>query len=256
MKKLFKRIFNIKNFIMLILVLVFISSSAIILQYILESYNNSKLNNIKKQEMLLSNNTYISEEEKYKEKLNLRKNQMLELYKDNNDIIGWIYIENSNIDYPILQGTDNEYYISHNFKKEKSKYGSITVDYRNKIDDENLIIYGHHMKDKQMFGDLIKFKDKEFFEINNIIIITKEGVFQYKPFSVYITDTSHDYLKNTFNNEEEYNDYLYDIIGRSYNVSEDSIDVSNKIITLSTCSYETDDSRFVVHGVLENIIEN
>lgn len=116
--------------------------------------------------MLLSNNTYISEQEKYEEKLNLRKDQMLELYKDNNDIIGWIYIENSKIDYPLLQGTDNEYYINYNFKNEKSK------------------------------------------------------------------------------------------LGRSYNVSENSIDVSNKIITLSTCSYETDDSRFVVHGVLENIIEN
>ena len=88
------------------------------------------------------------------------------LQKENPDIIGWLEIENTNINYPVLQGTDNEYYMTHNYKKEKSKKGSIflTKDYDWSIPSTNLLIYGHNLRNGTMFEELLKYENEEFYK--------------------------------------------------------------------------------------------
>ena len=97
-----------------------------------------------------------------------------QLQKDNPDIIAWIEIENTNINYPVLQGNDNNYYLKHNYKKEYSINGSIFLDmnYNWNPPSTNLLIYGHNNKNNTMFQDLLKYKNKQFYEEHPIIKFT------------------------------------------------------------------------------------
>lgn len=87
-----------------------------------------------------------------------------ELRKINEDIVAWIQIPETGVDYPVVQGEDNEYYLHHTFRKEANKAGSIFLDYRNRADftDQRVIIYGHNMKDGSMFSNLKKYQDNAF----------------------------------------------------------------------------------------------
>ena len=88
-----------------------------------------------------------------------------ELRKINEDIVAWIQIPGIGVDYPVVQGEDNEYYLHHTFRKEANKAGSIFLDYRNRADftEQRVIIYGHNMKDGSMFHVLRKFQDIDFY---------------------------------------------------------------------------------------------
>ncbi|EGP9899719.1 class B sortase, partial [Listeria monocytogenes] len=92
------------------------------------------------------------------------RDELRDLQKLNKDMVGWLTIADTEIDYPILQSTDNDYYLHHNYKNEKARAGSIFKDYRNTNEflDKNTIIYGHNMKDGSMFADLRKYLDKDF----------------------------------------------------------------------------------------------
>lgn len=92
------------------------------------------------------------------------RDELKALQKLNKDMAGWLTIADTEIDYPILQSTDNDYYLHHNYKNEKARAGSIFKDYRNTNEflDKNTIIYGHNMKDGSMFADLRKYLDKDF----------------------------------------------------------------------------------------------
>ena len=100
------------------------------------------------------------------------------LQEENEDIVGWIEIEDTNISYPVLQGKDNEYYLNHNYKKEKSQKGSIFLDadYDWSIPSNNLIIYGHNIVNDLMFKDLLKYANEEFYKEHPVIrFTTKEN---------------------------------------------------------------------------------
>lgn len=179
--------------------------------------------------------------------------EVLDLSYLNEDYCGWITIENTNIDYPILQGEDNDYYLHKDINQEYLEAGSIILDYRNdKFNDKNTIIYGHSMKNNTMFGQLKYFKDGDFFNANKYIrIISPEGeILKYEIFSVYTTDISDNYIVTSFSSDEEYRNFLDKICNKS--LFEVNIDIAteDKIITLSTCSYEYENARTVIHGKL------
>lgn len=179
--------------------------------------------------------------------------EVLDLSYLNEDYRGWITIENTNIDYPIIQGEDNEYYLHKDINKEYLEAGSIILDYRNnKFNDKNTIIYGHSMKNNTMFGQLKYFKNSDFFYDNKYIsIISTEGeTLRYEIFSVYTTDINDNYIVTSFNSTEEYRNFLDEICSKS--LFEVNIDIStdDRIITLSTCSYEYENARTVIHGKL------
>lgn len=179
--------------------------------------------------------------------------RILDLSYINENYCGWITIENTNIDYPILQGENNEYYLHKDINNEYLSSGSIFLDYRNNcFSDKNTIIYGHNMKNSTMFSQLGYFKEENFFDKNKYIeIISPQGeTLRYEIFSVYTTNTNDNYLKTSFYSEEDYKEFLDGICNKSLFPSSTEVLVEDKIITLSTCSYEYEDARTVVHGKL------
>jgi sortase B len=169
----------------------------------------------------------------------------------NEDYKFWLNIENTQIDYPIVQSNDNEFYLNNDFKKEESKSGVPFVDFRNNaLEDKNTILYGHNMKNGSMFASLKNFKDEEFFNANNkITIVTKEEVLTYEVFSVYVTENTTSYLKVNFE-DNEFESYLNNSIAKSMFKSNVSVNKEDKIITLSTCDYTFEDARLVVQAKL------
>lgn len=176
-----------------------------------------------------------------------------ELMKINKDYKMWIEVPNTNIDYPIVQGKDNDFYLNHDFNKKESSSGAIFMDYKNNIDkDKNIIIYGHNMKNKSMFQNLMKFKDEEFWKENKEIILTIDGKrYKYEIFSSYISNAEDIDLKTNFKNDDEYLKYIDDIKKKSIFHRDIDIKSDDRIITLSTCSYEEDDVRMIIHGELK-----
>ena len=178
-----------------------------------------------------------------------------ELSSINSDYRFWLKVNNTNIDYPVVQGKDNDYYLNHDFNKDYLASGSIFMDYRNDFEnDKSIIIYGHHMRNKTMFGELANFKDESFFNENNKIEIEYKGkTYTYEIFSVYIADSSEDFLEINFNNDSEYEDYLDTIVNKSLFKTNTNVTSKDKIITLYTCSYEFNGARTIVNAKLTSI---
>ena len=185
--------------------------------------------------------------------------QVRSLQQENPDIIGFLEIENTNVSYPVLQGNDNEYYMTHNYKKEKSKNGSIFLDkdYDWDILSNNFLIYGHNLNNGTMFQELLKYSDENYYKEHPTISFTTiddEGTYDIiSVFKSKVYNTTDNVFKYYFfinpKNEEEYNDYIKNVKEKSlYNI-EKTAKYGMQLITLSTCSYHVKDGRFVVVGV-------
>lgn len=185
--------------------------------------------------------------------------QVKQLQEQNADIVGWLEIENTNINYPVLQGTDNSYYMTHNYKKEKSKNGSIFLDadYDWNIPSNNLLIYGHNLGNGMMFQELLKYEKESFYREHPVIRFTtaKEDA-QYEIISVFKSRVYYKTEKNVFryyffiNNksEEEYREFVKNAKNASLYPIDATANYGDQLITLSTCSYYVQDGRFAVIG--------
>ena len=204
-------------------------------------------------------NSYKKAKNTYKELLNI-KNELNDKYQIldsklkaiNKDYKMWIQVEGTSINYPVVQGADNEYYLNHDFNNNINSSGSIFIDYKNDIkEDKNIIVYGHNMKNKTMFQPLINFKEKQFFEKNKYIILTVNNKeYKYEIFSSYLIDANVDELKISFSSNEDFLNYIKQIKEKSLYNRNLNIKNDDKIITLSTCSYETKSTRIAVCGKL------
>jgi len=178
---------------------------------------------------------------------------LTELKKKNSDTIGWINVNNTNINYPIVHYTDNDFYLHHSYDKTKNEAGWIYLDYRNngKLTDRNNIIYGHYRKDKTMFATLLNALNYSWYtnKDNHIIRISTENENTlWQIISVYKTPVESYYIKVNFANNDDYENFLNTIIGRSIHNFNTEVNVEDKILTLSTCY--SDDIRMVVHAKL------
>ena len=180
-----------------------------------------------------------------------------ELQKENSDIIGWIEIENTNISYPVLQGSDNDFYMNHNSKKEYSSGGSIFLDkdYNWDPPSSNLLMYGHNIKTGAMFHNLLKYKDKEFYEDHPTIrFTTNQDDSTYEIIAVFQSKIYYKSDQNVFryyyfinaNNEDEYNEFVENAKKASLYDTGKTAKYGDQLMTLSTCAYHTEDGRFVV----------
>jgi sortase B len=180
-------------------------------------------------------------------------NTFLSLLQANKDTVGWIKIDNTYVNYPVVKYLDNDFYLDKNFYKEYSFTGCIFMDYRNNILplDKNIILYGHNMKDVSMFHDILKYKDEDFFNNNDKITFNtlyKESVWQV--FSAYVTEVNFNYLITDFPSDKDFANYITVIRSKSKFKKDISVTTDDHILTLSTCSYEFKDARTVVNAKL------
>ncbi len=176
-----------------------------------------------------------------------------ELKATNSDVVAWITVDGTNVNYPVVQATDNDYYLKHDILGNYRSSGWVFMDFRNEIDlsDNNTIFYGHNLLNKTSFGSLqTLFTDKWYKNSNHYIVVaTPEGKSIYEVFSVYTIEPEVYYLQNNFYTDEDYQKFLDTLKSRSkYNFNVD-LGINDRIITLSTC---TDDNlgRKVFHAKL------
>lgn len=175
----------------------------------------------------------------------------------NADVAGWIYIPAVDIDYPVVQGTDNEYYLTHTFEKKENKSGAIFMDSgaNPQMTDYNTLIYGHNMKNGSMFGKLKNFqRDESLYEnMPYIFYYTREKQYKYLIVSYYVTvDGSDSYFLPA--TKEAYENYRSLILRKAVHDCGQEILEDAPILTLSTCYGNAGgEQRFLVHGVLEEV---
>lgn len=184
---------------------------------------------------------------------NERKIDFKKLKSQNQDIAGWIYIRGTTIDYPIVQGKDNEEYLHQDFNKKKSSSGTIFLDNNCKKDftSDNNIIYGHHMKNGTMFAQLLKFREKSFLKKHNeIMIFTPDRTIHLKVISAYAQKAQYK-IPVTFANDKQKKAYIKKIESMSEQTIKTSRINDSHIYTFVTCSYEGEDNRTYVHAAEE-----
>ena len=267
-KKVIKKRRKLKKWVLIVIIIILgFTASFNILRLLDWNKDNTKTNdninkisNTKTEEIKDNENTELISTPDDKESdywyyvtFPLIKVDFTELIKKNEDTVGWINVNNTNINYPVVQSTDNNYYLTHSYDKKENEAGWVFLDYRNNKDftSKNNIIYAHSRLDKTMFGSLSKvlkqswYKDKS----NHIIRLstpTEDSLWQI--FSVYVIKEETYYITTSWPSDTEYLDFLNTIKERSkYNFNTE-LNTNDKILTLSTCYSDTE--RTVVHAKL------
>lgn len=171
----------------------------------------------------------------------------------NPDLVAWIYVDGTDIQYPVVQGTDNDHYLHYTFDGKKNSCGTIFMDMGNKADftSDNTILYGHNMKTGKMFGSLNFYEDEDYLEEHpDIWIVTKDRALKYKIFSVYETDASSDAYTLEFGSEDSKQTYLDNSKANSMYDTGVKVETKHQLLTLSTCTSVTEDGRFLVQAKL------
>ncbi len=186
-------------------------------------------------------------------KTDLNSVNILDLKNSNSDTVAWLSVDGTTINYPIVQTTDNDYYLNHSYDRSKKKTGWTFMDYRNNSDmsDNNTIFYGHNLFNKTAFGSI-----SDIFSVNwqkssnkSILVITENKKYYYTIFSAYYIEPEIYYLQNVFYDNDEYQEFLNTISSRNILDIDNSVTVNDRIITLSTCS-DDNTGRKVVHAKL------
>ena len=267
-KKIIKKKRRLKKWVLIVIIIILGSTASFNILRLLDwnkdnnktNDNIDKISNTKTEEIKDDENTELISAPDDKESdywyyitFPLIKVDFTELIKKNEDTVGWINVNNTNINYPVVQSTDNNYYLTHSYDKKENEAGWVFLDYRNNKDftSKNNIIYAHSRLDKTMFGSLSKvlkqswYKDKS----NHIIRLstpTEDSLWQI--FSVYVIKEETYYITTSWSSDTEYLNFLNTIKERSkYNFNTE-LNTDDKILTLSTCYSDTE--RTVVHAKL------
>ncbi len=175
--------------------------------------------------------------------------------QQNPDIVGRITIDACGIEYLVTQGDDNQMYLSVGYDRQSSRSGAIFLDYRCDIAANPLsghyILYGHNMKNGSMFHNLMDFKDEDFFYAHRTFRFdTLYEDYKWEIFSAYVTDTDFYYIQTAFADDAEWLAFLQTIQEKSLYPTATKLTADDVVLTLSTCTYEFDDARFVIHARL------
>lgn len=207
-------------------------------------------------EMLISDSVEQTDEKSEQEMAYEKYQALLE---ENGDFIGWIKIEGTNVNYPVMQTVDNpNFYLKHNFEKQYSNYGVPYLDEECFVDlTNNLIIYGHNMKNGTMFTDLVNYKDKDFWEEHQTINFDTMAEFgEYQIMYAFAFDTNNEtFCYNDFTNmdEEQFAEFMAECEKRMAYDTGIRAEFGDEILTLSTCEYSHENGRFVV--VAKKVVE-
>ena len=174
------------------------------------------------------------------------------LLEINNDTVGWLTVNNTNIDYPVVKASDNDYYLNRDYYKNKNRHGWIFIDYRNSIEElsKNTIIYGHNLANQKMFGTLRYALNSGWYKKTSNQVITFNTLnetIRWQIFSIYKIPVTTDYLYTDFSSNEEFLEFVSKIKSRSIFDFNVDIQEDDNILTLSTCS-NGHDQRLVIHA--------
>ena len=173
----------------------------------------------------------------------------------NEDYVGWITIRDTEIDYPIVQYTDNDYYLAHTFEGTENAAGTLFVDSNipEGMEGKNVIVYGHNMKNGSMFAGLKKYREDDFYEGHKTFRVnTKTGFYTYEIFAVTVVSPNSDTYTLEFADDAEFMDYIARMQERSIHDTGVTVEPGDKIISLSTCVNKNVDRLVVQAKRLEN----
>lgn len=175
------------------------------------------------------------------------------LKEANEDVIGWLYCEDTPINYPVLQSDDNSYYLRRLVNGEWNIAGSLFMDYRNNLsnNDWNTVIYGHNMKNDSMFGTLPEYRNQDYYEQHPVMyFLTPEADYKIELIAGFVTP-SDSALYNVYLSESDRTSLYDELLGLSdFQANEYSFGENTQLLTVSTCSYEYDTARYVVVGIM------
>jgi len=231
-----------------------------IYDYLIEEKKNKELNKNLINEVVTveieSNNEASSNNENEEKEIKAPLEVDFEALKQKNkDIIGWIYLENTPITFPVVQSNNNDYYLRRLLDGTYNTAGTIFMDYRNdsKMGDWNTIIYGHNMKNGTMFATLKNFKEQSYYdEHKTMYYLTESKNYKVELVAGY-TESDDAIIYNIPANTNNKNKILENAKNKSTFKSNVEFENEDKILTLSTCSYEYEGARYVLIGVLKEI---
>ena len=252
MKK--KRKLNKKKLLLFVIMLVFFFMFLLSLIKIISYLENNK-DNKKIQETIIKDSITIIEsiEENQKIKYDI---DFKTLKEQNSDTVAYLKVNNTNIDYIVVKGNDNSYYLKHNFKKKWNVSGWIFADYHNKFDDsdKNIIIFGHNTRDGSMFGTLKNSLNEVWYENEDnqkIVLVTEKGIYYYQVFSTYSIKPEDYYINTEFKDNDEFDKFIKKLKSRSIYDYKVEVSGEDKILTLSSCIGDGT-KRVVLHAKLIN----
>lgn len=250
----------VSNVILLVAVLVFIGSGLYLLRYFLNARQTE--NELEELQQLKKESLEEDDQEDTTEKMQRGEGHIIlkeyrKLYQKNDDLVGWMTVKNTKIDYPVMQTKkDSEYYLHRNFKKEEDINGLPFLDAKCDVEDpnSNLMVYGHHMKSGLMFAHLEDFEDKDFYKKHKTIEF--DTLYEKRKYEVVAVFRSKVYKEDedVFKyyryggplSERQYDTYVKNCQKRSVHKTGVTPIYGEQLLTLVTCAYHTEDGRFVV----------
>ena len=209
-------------------------------------------------------NTNAGYDTQFNEKLMIVQGQLQLLRNENKDVVGWIEMPgDTKINYPVVQGEDNDYYLHYAYNGAYNPAGSIYLDYRNSVSvstNRHTVIYGHNMESgSPMFANLLHFQDESYWKNNRYIhIYTDEAMYTYEVFAAYETSPqlagveNHSWRMNFNKDEKLFLQWVDSVRARSDISPKVTIEGNSRILTLSTCM-NVNENRYVVHAVLAEV---
>lgn len=188
--------------------------------------------------------------------------QVTELKKKYPDVVGYLSVPSLDIFYPVVQGEDNDYYLTHLINGEESTSGSIFLDSRVNSDPlktKNTVLYGHNMNDGSMFHKVEEFfMDRGLFDGATVEYVTEDGVYIYEPLALYRCDAYYPFFMHEFSSDEAYLDFCDMISEKAYYLSDAEYTADSTLISFATCvnSITTKNARYIYHAVLSEAYTN
>lgn len=262
-----KKRLNVFLIILLVIYIIYLLFSAIILlSWFIDSNQTQKITEELEENIIVEKpkdsakveliNPPVTEESDYWYyiKQNLLEVNFTELIQKNPDTVGWVQLPGTNINYPVVQTTDNSFYLSHSYNKESNNAGWVFMDYRNNKEefDNNTIIYAHSRNDTTMFGSLKNVLTTAWLENkeNHLVYLsTPYENTMWQVFSVYTIPSESYYITPRFETEEEYTTFLITLKNRSIYDFNTELNINDKVLTLSTCQ-DNYGNRVVLHARL------
>lgn len=181
------------------------------------------------------------------------------LLEQNEDYACWIYAAGMPIDYPIVQDDNNDFYLNHLFNGNRNASGTLFIDYRNLpgFEDPNTLIYGHHMRNKGMFGMLDEYATQEFYEGHPyMLMISAKGIDLVEIVAAYTTSSQDHCYDIAISDEEDMRVFIDTALKKSDVETGVQVEVTDHLVTLSTCAYAFENARYIAIGRLVSVWEN